>query len=228
MTLRYDDIAVANRLYPVTTANQSSFPGKKLTAASTISVKGTIHFKNGQGMQGVNVVLRPLKQGTDTPDIRYTVTAVSGSLFQGAQPNPVNGSNDSQGNPFNKYGNDDQTLEGSFDLSGVPLPIGETIADYQLTFEPLNPLYALGYSVGPYTQGQVTPSGAMPVIPLNGLTAGISITQDVVIQDSADESDTTDDGNESEPANIPAGGQWSARITGYGHTGWFTLPIRTN
>ncbi len=228
MTLRYDDIAAVNRVYPVTAANQSAFPGKKLTAAATISVQGTIHFKNGQGMQGVNVVLRPLKQGTDTPDIRYTVTAVSGSLFQGAQPNPVNAPDDSQGNPFNKYGNDDQTLEGWFDLSGVPLPLGTTIADYQLSFEALNPLYALGFSVGPYTQGQVSPSGTMPVINLNGLTAGTSITQDVVIQDSADENYSVNDGNELEPASIPAGGEWTGRITGYGHTGWFDLPIRAN
>jgi hypothetical protein len=228
MTLRYDDIATVNRLYPVTAVNRSSFPGKKLTAAATISVQGTIHFKSGQGMQGVNVVLRPLKQGMNTPDIRYTVTAVSGSLFQGAQPNPVNGQNDSQGNPFNKYGNDDQTLEGWFDLSGVPLPIGTTIADYQLSFEPLNPLYALGYSVGPYTQGQVSPSGAMPVITLNGLTAGTVTTQDVVVQDSADESYSVDDGSQSEPARIPASGEWTGRITGYGHTGWFTWPVRAN
>ena len=228
MTLRYDDIAAVNRVYPVMAANQSAFPGKKLTAAATISVKGTVHFKNGQGMQGVNVVLRPLKQGTDIPDIRYTVTAVSGALFQGAQPNPVNGSNDSQGNPFNKYGSDDQTLEGWFDLSGVPLPLGTTIADYQLSFEPLNPLYALGFSVGPYTQGQVSPSGTMPVINLNGLTAGTAITEDVVIQDSADETYSVNDGNELEPARIPASGEWTGRITGYGHTGWFNFPIRAN
>ena len=226
--LRYDDTAAVSRLYPVTAANQSSFAGKQLTAAATISVQGTIHFRNGQGMQGVNVVLRPLKQGSGTPDIRYTVTAVSGSLFQGAAANPVNGPNDSQGNPLNKYGSDDTSLEGWFDLSGVPLPIGSTIADYQLSFEPLNPLYATGYSVGPYTQGQVTPSGTMPVITLYGLRAGTALTQDVVIQDSADESYTGNDGTELEPVRVPASGEWTGRITGYGHTGWFEWPIRAN
>jgi hypothetical protein len=228
MTLRYDDIAAVSRVYPVTAANQSSFPGKRLTAAATISVRGTIHFKSGQGMQGVNVVLRPLKQGSDTPDIRYTVTAVSGSLFQGAAPNPINGPNDSQGNPFNQYGSDDTSLEGWFDLSGVPLPIGTTIADYQLSFEPLNPLYAAGYSVGSYMQGQVTPSGTMPVVTLLGLTAGSAVTQDVVIQDSVDESFSGNDGTELDPARVPSSGEWTGRITGYGHTGWFDWPIRAN
>jgi len=228
MTLRYDDMAAVSRLYPVTAANQSSFAGKKLTAAATISVQGTIHFKNGQGMQGVNVVLRPLKQGSNTPDIRYTVTAVSGSLFQGAAPNSVNGPNDSQGNPFNKYGSDDTSLEGRFDLSGVALPIGSTIADYQLSFEPINPLYALGYSVGPYTQGQVTPSGTMPIITLSGLTAGITVNEDVVIQDSADESYASNDASELEPERIPPSGEWTDRVTGYGHTSWLEWPIRAN
>ena len=228
MTLRYDDMAAVSCLYPVTAANQSSFAGKKLTAAATISVQGTIHFKNGQGMQGVNVVLRPLKQGSNTPDIRYTVTAVSGSLFQGAAPNSVNGSNDSQGNPFNQYGSDDTSLEGRFQLSGVPLPIGSTIADYQLSFEPINPLYALGYSVGPYTQGQVTPSGTMPTITLSGLTAGIAVNEDIVIQDSADESYASNDASELEPERIPPSGEWTDRVTGYGHTSWLEWPIRAN
>lgn len=68
----------------------------------------------------------------------------------------------------------------------------------------------------------------MPVIELNGLTAGTTITQDVVIQDSADESYSSNDGTELEPANIPASGEWTGRITAYGHTGWFTLPVRAN
>lgn len=227
-TLRYDDIAAVSRIYPVNAANISSFPGKKLTAAATITVTGTIHFKTGQGMQGVNVVLRPIRPDTNAPDIRYTVTAVSGALFQGSAANPVNGPNDSQGNPLNKYGSDDASLEGYFDLSGVPLPIGTTIADYQLSFEPLNPLYAADFSVGPYTQGQVSPSGTMPVITLHGLTAGSVVTEDVVIQDSADESSSGNDGTEMAPVRIPANGEWTGRITGYGNTGWLEWPVRPN
>lgn len=227
-TLRYDDIAAINRTYPVTAANVGNFPGKSLTAASTISVQGTIHFKNGQGMQGVNVVLRPIKAGTNTPDIRYTVTAVSGVFFQGNASNPVNGSVDAQGNPVNKYGSDDASLEGWFDLSGVPLPIGTNIADYQLTFEPINPLYSANYSVGPYTKGQVTPSGTMPVIMLYGLTAGKSAVEDIVIQDSADEEYSENDGTETAPVRIPPTGEWTGRLTGYGHSGWFDWPVRPN
>lgn len=225
---RYDDIAALGRMYPVTTANIASFPGKKLTTPSTISVQGTIHFQSGQGMQGVNVVLRPLTQGTNTPDIRYTVSAVSGVFFQGQAATPVNGPNDSQGNPLNEYGSDDTSLEGWFDLSGVPLPLGETTADYQLTFEPINPLYTAGYSVGPYTQGQVTPSGTMPTIILHDLKAGSAVTQDVVIQDSAGAALNPDDGTEENPVRVSPTGEWTGRIAGYGHTAWFGWPVRPN
>ncbi len=61
--LRNDDVAALNRLYPVTAANIASFPGKTITASATISVRGTIQFSGGQGMQGVNVVLQPLVNG---------------------------------------------------------------------------------------------------------------------------------------------------------------------
>src|SRR5208283_1205082 len=58
--LRYDDIAALNRIYPITAANLANFPGKELTAANTISIQGTVSFRSGYGMQGVNVVARPL------------------------------------------------------------------------------------------------------------------------------------------------------------------------
>lgn len=217
--LRPDDIASLNRLYPVTSGDIGSFPGKTLTAAATISVQGTIQFPGGQGMQGVNVVLRPLTNGV--PDIRYTVTAVSGDYFQGNAGNPVTGSTDAAGNLLTRFGSNDSSLGGFFDLSDVPLPPGVSTADYQLSFEPINPLYTGNVSVGPYSTGQVTPSGTMPVITLTGLSAGASITQNVVIEDAADESDSGPDGPESAPAQVPASGEWTGRVVGYGHSGWF-------
>jgi len=222
--LRTDDIAALNRLYPVTASNIASFSGKTITAAATISVQGTIQFATGQGMQGVNVVLQPLLNGI--PEIRYTATAVSGAYFHGNVGNRVSGTVDASGNPLNRFGSDDATLEGYFNLSGVPLPAGVTAAQYQLTFEPVNPLYTNGSSVGPYTTGQTTPSGSMPVIALGTLSAGANVTQTVVIQDSADETQSGADGSESAPANVPGTGEWTGRITGYGHSGWFQFRAR--
>ncbi|HTW47082.1 MAG TPA: IPT/TIG domain-containing protein, partial [Acidobacteriaceae bacterium] len=218
-TLRTDDIAALNRLYPVTAANIGSFTGKTLTAAATISVQGTITFALGQGMQGVNVVLRPLVNGV--PEVSYTATAVTGRNFLGNAGNPITGTADAQGKPLTRFGTNDATQEGFFDLSAVPLPPGVTQSDYQLTFEAINPLYTNSESVGPYTTGQVTPSGTMPVITLTGLSAGSTVTETVVIENSADEAQSGNDGSAMAPASVPPNGEWSGRITGYGHSGWF-------
>ncbi len=227
-TLRLDDIAALNRVYPVTSANIASFTGKKLTAPNTISVQGTIQFRRGQGMQGVNAVLRPMIPGTDLPDIRYTVTAASGASFQGNVGNVVTGTSDAQGNPLDRFGTDNEAREGFFDLSGVPLPTGQTTANYQLTFEAINPLYTVGDSVGSYTTGQVTPSGTMPTLFLSDLAAGSSVYQVVDVGNSADESLSGDDGTQSSPVNVPASGEWTARISGYGHTSWMQWRARAN
>jgi IPT/TIG domain len=222
--LRTDDIAALNRLYPVTAANAGSFTGKTITASATLSVQGTIQFPGGQGMQGVNVVLQPLLNGV--PDVRYTATAVSGVFFQGNAGNPVTGHSDSVGNPLNRFGSDDLAMEGYFDLSGVPLPSGATSAQYQLTFEELNPLYSGSSSVGPYTTGQAAPSGTMPVIALGTLNAGSIATQTVAVNDAADEMENGADGTEGSPADLPVTGEWTGRITGYGHSSWFQFWAR--
>lgn len=217
-TLRTDDIAALNRLYPVTAANVGNFTGKTLTAVATISVQGTVTFARGQGMQGVNVVLRPLVNGV--PELNYTATAVTGRNFAGNAGNPVTGATDAQGNALTRFGVGDTTQEGFFDLSGVPLPPGVTQSDYELTFEAINPLYTGSESVGPYTTGQVAPSGTMPVITLPGLSAGSAVTETAVIADSADEEQSGNDGAQTAPASVPESGEWSGRMTGYGHTGW--------
>jgi hypothetical protein len=227
-TLRYDDIAALNRLYPVTAANIASFKNKQLTAPNTLSVTGTIRFRNGQGMQGVNVVLRPMLPGSDLPDVRYTVTAVSGVRFSGNAGNIVSGLTDASGNPLARFGSADTSLEGSFDLSGVPIPPGDANDTWQISFEPINPLDTYSDSVGPYTTGQVTPSGTMPTIAIPGLAAGSSYIQNVTIGNSAGDSLSGDDGMLGAPAHIPPSGEWTARISGYGHTSWLGFRARAN
>jgi hypothetical protein len=227
-TLRPDDIAALNRLYPVTAANLSGFKGKELTAANTLSVTGTISFRNGQGMEGVNVVLRPMIPGTDLPDVRYTVTAVSGVTFHGNAGNTITGLTDADGNVLARFGGDDATLEGYFNLSGVPVPSGEAEDAWQLSFEPINALYTASDSVGPYTTGQAAPSGTLPSIAIPGLAAGSNVIQNVTIGDSAGDSFSGNDGMESAPVTVPPSGEWTARLAGYGHTSWLQWWAKAN
>ena len=224
-TLRTDDIAGLNQLYPVTSANAGSWPGKTLTAASTITVEGTISFRGGQGMQGVNVELIPLNGGV--PDIRYTVSAVSGVYFRRDSGDPVTGPADVYGNLYGRFGSEDPTKEGYFVLTGVPLPPGSTAASYQISMEPIDTLYTEGDAVGPYDASQVAPSGSMQTVQLGPLSAGQTVTQNFVLADSADGAQT-DDGTETQPNAAGGSGERLSKLTGYGHTGWFEFQAKGN
>ena len=110
--LRWDDIAALNQIStPVTPANLSSFPGKVVTASNTVSIQGTVSFRTGQGMQGVNVVARPLDAGGN-PLYQYTVSFVSGAYFAGNHGNAVTGWTDTQGNRLDRFGGNQSALEG--------------------------------------------------------------------------------------------------------------------
>jgi hypothetical protein len=225
--LRYDDIAALNRIYPITTANLSSFPGKELTAANTISIQGVIQFRTGYGMQGVNVVARPL-DANGNPLYQYTVSSVSGVPFSGNHGSAVTGWDDSNGNPLTLWGSNDPALQGEFDLSGIPLPPGVNTADYQVTFEAINPLYILTDSVGPYAAGQVDPSGTFDAISVSGMSAGSAQTLTVIAAGSAVAGYQDAIGAESQPRPMPASGLWCGRLSQVGQTDWFTFPVRGN
>jgi hypothetical protein len=223
--LRYDDIAALNRIYPITASNLANFPGKQLTAANTISIQGTVSFRTGVGMQGVNVVARPL-DASGNPLYRYTVSFVSGAYFNGDHGNPISGYKDSSGNLLTKWGSDEAAMQGYFDLSGIPLPPGMTAANYQITFETIDSLYTYTDSVGPYTAGQVAPSGTLDAISVSSMSAGSTKTLTVTVDDSAAGGYQDAIGTVTEPRMMPASGLWCGRLSQVGQTDWFTFPVR--
>ncbi len=225
--LRYDDIAALNRIYLITAANLADFPGKQLTAANTISIQGSVTFRSGYGMQGVNVVARPL-DANGNPLFQYTVTAVTGALFSGNHGNPVTGFTDPSGNLLTMWGSNDPAVQGSFDLSGIPLPPGATTATYQVTFETIDPLDILESSVGPYTQGQVSPSGTLNSVTLSNLSSGSTQTLNVTVAGTPVAGLNDEIGSEAEPRPMPTGGMWCGRLSQIGQTDWFTFPVRGN
>lgn len=222
---RYDDIAALNRIYPITTSNIADFPGKQITAANTVSIQGTVSFRSGAGMQGVNVSARPL-DANGNPLYQYTVTFVSGAYFGGDRGNPIMGFADPNGNPLARWGSNDPGLQGFFDLSGIPLPPGMTTADYQITFEPVSPLYMLTDSVGPYVAGSPTPSGTMPVLLVPDMSAGSRQTLAQVIADSASGNTINSISSPDLPVMLPPGGFWYGRLSQVGQTDWFAFPVR--
>ncbi len=225
LQLRPDDVAAVSRLYPVTSANLAFFPTKQLTAAKTISIHGNVYFRHGEGMQGVNLVARPIDPASLQPEDQYATAAVSGSLFTGNRGNPVTGTDDSTGHPLSDFGSDDLHLQGSYDLSGLLLPPGRAAADYQLTLEAVNPLYTGASAVGPYMAGSPTPSGTLPVLILHGLAAGASVQQDITVEDSAGDLQDAASSDFAAPSAITRAGEWAGRLAMPALTAWFAMPV---
>ncbi|MBZ5597685.1 MAG: Ig-like domain-containing protein [Acidobacteriia bacterium] len=221
---KMDDRAAFSRLYPVTPENQDNFPGKQLFSENTIRIHGAVHFADAdglaaQGMQGVNVVARWIDPTSGKASRSSVATSVSGFLFRGYAGNPVNGSTDSTGQNYDRFGSDDSSLEGWFDLAGLEIPNGAESAQYQLSVETLDPLWS--QAVGPYGPWQVQPSGAAQPITVT-VSKGGDAQQDILMQGSAVQTqDSYGSEDYSNPAPVPPSGDWMGTISGYGNTDYF-------
>ncbi len=231
-----DDAAALSRLYPVTAQNVSNFPGKQIFSANTARIHGSVYFVSASGtaaqpMQGVNVVARWIDPTTNLPSRQYVVTSVSGFLFTGNAGNPVTGPNNPQGVPYSEFGSNDTTLEGFFDLAGLPIPAPPSNAQFQLSVEPVDPTWSAEvgpYGISPYAPNQVVPSGAFaPIIVTVGL--GGDIQQDILMSGSAQALQPwTAPGTWTAPVPVPPGGDWMASLSGYGQVGYFSLTAQAN
>jgi hypothetical protein len=218
LKLAADDVASLSRLYP---------PDPPTGAR----IHGSVYFVDhlgglGQPMQGVNVFARWIDPSTGQPSHQYAASSVSGFLFTGNAGNPITGMDDPAGNPYSAFGSSDQTLEGFFDLGGLPIPNGASSAQYQLSVEALDPLWSAG--VGPYTLFQVSPSGTMQPIVVT-VAAGGDFEQDILMSGSGQAvpswaaSETW-----SVPAPILSPGDWIGSLSGYGDVGYFLLTAQAH
>lgn len=227
---KMDDRAAISRLYPITPANQSSFPGKQLFAANTARIHGKVSFVDklgsaAQGMQGINVVARWVDPANNYPSRQYATSSVSGFLFRGNAGNAIIGYTDPTGQPRDRFGSDDPTLEGFFDLAGLEFPDGANTANYELTVEALDTTWSR--TVGPYPW-QVTPSGnAAPVIVT--VTRGGQVQQDILMTGSAlDNPDFVSPETYDLPAPVPAAGDWMGSLSAYGDADYFRFTGQAN
>ncbi len=215
-----DDVAALSRLYPPPTS-----------PSNTARIHGSVYFVNhfgaeGQPMQGVNVFARWIDPSTGLPSHQYSVSSVSGFLFTGNAGNPITGLIDSLGNAYSEFGSADQTLEGFFDLGGLPIPNGESSAQYQLSVEALDPLWSSG--VRPYDFSQVAPSGSFAPIVIT-VNAGGDFEQDIPMSGSAlAVPPWAASESWSAPAIVPAPGDWVGALSGYGNVSYFQLTAQAN
>src|SRR6266849_6265779 len=221
---KMDDRAAISRLYPITAQNQANFLGKQLFSENTVRIHGGVRFVDAfaqpaQPMQGVNVVARWIDPATGQPSRQYAAAAVSGALFRGNAGNPVNGYTDIFGQRFDRFGSDDTTVEGFFDLAGLEIPDGSNSAQYQLSVEALDPNWSLG--VGPYAPSQVTPSGSAQAVIVT-VSKGSDAQQDMLMRGSAvAPRDWGEPNTFTLPAILPPSGDWVGSLSGYGNVDYF-------
>jgi len=228
---KMDDRAALSRLYPVTAQNQPNFPGKQILSSSTVRIHGSVYFVDSNGqpaqpMQGVNVVARWINPTTGQPSGASVATSVSGFLFRGNAGNPATGFTDSSGQRLDRFGSDDPTVEGFFDLAGLEIPNGASGAQYQLTVEPVDPNWS--QPVGPYGPWQVQPSGSTQPIIVTAALGG-DTQQDILMQNSAiQEQDWFQPTSYASPAPLPAGGNWGGSFNASGNSDYFFFSGQNN
>ena len=217
--LASDDRAALSRLYPAS------------PSAATARIHGSVYFvdhlgSTAQPMQGVNVFARWIDPSTNQPSHKYGASSVSGFPFTGNAGNPITGWNDPLGNPYTEFGSSDQTLEGFFDLGGLPIPNGANTAQYQLAVEALDPMWSAG--VCPYDSSQVALSGTFQPIVVT-VSAGGDFEQDILMSGSAQSvAPWAATETWSAPAPVPSPGDWVGSLSGYGDVGYFLITAQAN
>jgi hypothetical protein len=215
---KMDDAGALARLYPAAVSPQPS--GR---------VFGSVYFSDASGnamqpMQGVNVVARLIATGQ--PSRQSVVTSVSGFAFHANAGNIVLGYTDADGLRYDRWGSADPAMEGFFDLGQLAIPTGQTVAEYQLSVEPLNPNWSVG--VEPYVSSQVTPSGSFAPVVVT-IQSGSNVERDVLMSNSEIVEPHPGTGSTyAAPAVLPRDAAWGSWISGYGSTDWFNFTAQGN
>lgn len=218
-TLRPDDISSLDYLYPVSVFSPAA--GKEDTWLRGNKVRGTVAFENGQGMQGVNVVVQRLEPFWNIPEAWQTVSSVSGFLFRRDAVTAVD-----DGNAGSNMGSTWGPLEGYYELSRIPIMDGVAWQSLIVTTEAINPLYTGEYAVGPYDANAVTPSGTTQPAGAYVVANYSDTVIDLRAQNGAGGCGTKVGGSESSPGALAADGWWRDVLCGYGQTAWLSVPVR--
>jgi hypothetical protein len=214
-----DDVAALTRLYPAA------------PSTATARIYGSVYFVDAlrnstQPMEGVNVVARWIDPSTNLPSDAYGASSVSGFLFTGNAGNPITGLSDPLGNLYSEFGSTDPTVEGFFDLGGLPVPNGAGSAQYQLSVEALDPLWSSG--VCPYDPAQVAPSGIFEPIIVT-VDAGGDLEQEILMPGSAQPVPSwAATKTWTAPASVPAPGDWVGSLGSYGEVDYFLIAAQAN
>jgi hypothetical protein len=223
-TLRPDDVASISQLYPI--ARGSAPAGKVDTLSNASAITGRLLFADGQGMQGVNLILRRHFPASNFQDIGPVVSAITGTQFRWSNGNPVTGPTaDTIAGSMGIY---NPPFEGGFKFGMIPELPNTELQDAYITAEPINPLYIGEYGIGPYMDAPVTPSGSAFTLEDNGIMPYESNFYLFYVPDTATSCDTSGLGSQSSPAAFPATGWTTGSLCQYGVSAWSQISVQAN
>ena len=221
-TLRIDDISGLVSVYPIPVGSTPA-PGKQVSLTGAQGVQGYVTFPTGQGMAGVNVLVRREAGTTTIPDAFYVGSAVTGAYFrQGgvspfvASPRTATGS----------MGSDYDGMLGWFAVAYLPLIGPLSFQNVLTSTEPVNPLYVGQYSLGPYAAGTVLPAGSA-MSQTTFVTTALGFTGvGLIAADAPAICGTGGDGVRTGPMQAGATGWWSGLLCGYGHASYVQANVK--
>ena len=223
-TLRPDDVASISQLYFL--AKGTAPAGKVDTLSNASAVTGILSFANGQGMQGVNLLVRRHFPASTFADEGPVVSTVTGNLYRWSNGNPVTGP--SAATVAQSMGNRNPQLEGEFKLSMIPELPNTSLQDAYVTTEAINPLYTGQYGIGPYSDAPVTPSGPAFTFRDNGIVPYETNYYNLLTPGPASMCDVSGLGTKTAPVAVPANGWNKGSLCQYGVSAWSQFVVQAN
>jgi len=220
--LRADDISALEQLYFI--GEGEAAPGKLPSWSSAGSAYGRIKFPSGQGMEGVNVVVRREASFWDFPEEWQTASSVTGYPFRGQASTSIASPGDA---PAASIGVFYGESEGYWRIVSIPVPQDQGTTNILITTEAINPLYTGPYAIGPLSANTISPSGSKQEVLSYWIVNGRQNEENFTPADAATTCSTVD-GLEGAPAAVSQGGWWTGTICGYGHSAWSLLPVKAN
>ena len=222
-TLRPDDISSLEQLYFIPQGQAA--PDKTPSWSNAGGAYGHISFADGQGMEGVNVVVRRRPPFFATSEGWQTVSAVPGYAFRGVAPTSMFalGSTASA-----SMGVAEGDREGYWRIQSIPLMPSTGWTDLVVAIEPVNPLYTGPYAIGPQAGNTISPSGTSPSQISQYLAPGRDNQIDFTPSGGVDTCPAQNDGYDAAPAALPQSGWWTGTLCGYQHQAWTNVPVKAN
>ena len=220
--LRPDDIGSLVAVYP-NAQNVPALPGKQPSLDNGGNAVGHVYFPTGEGMAGVNLLVRREADGGTTFDAFYVASGVTGASFHSRGRSPFVPPDTSVSGSF---GSTDPNSSGAYSIAYVPILPGNPWENLSITTEPINLLYAGEHGLGPYALNEVSFSGSTvsQVSYVNGPWS--EDIADFTIADAAPTCNTGADGTALAPIATPPSGWWKGLVCGFGHAACNVMQVK--